>query len=42
MLKEELLAIAEEVSKEEVEKLRRCVEVHKINWNDSSVDKMLS
>ena len=42
VLKEEVLAVIEEASKEEAYGLRRCVEVHSVNVNISSVEEMFS
>ena len=42
MLKEEALTIMEEESKKGVEGLRRHVEVHKINLNAASSEKIFS
>ena len=42
VLKDEVLAIIEEASKEEVGGLRRHVEVHNMNVNVASMEEMLS
>ena len=42
MLKEDVLAIIEEASKDEVVGLRRHVEFHKMDVNDAIVEEILS
>ena len=42
VLKDEVLAIIEEASKEEVYELRRYIEVHSMNVNNASVNEILS
>ena len=42
VLQDEVLAIAEESSKEEIVGLRRCVEVHSLSVNEVSAEEMVS
>ena len=41
-LKEEILAIIEEASKDEVVDLRRCVEIHNMNENNGAIVDVVS
>lgn len=42
LLKEEVLVIIEEASKEEIKGLSRYVQIHKIDLNEASTEEMLS